>query len=167
MSKFNHEITADLVFRGAHDAVVSCQWCQRLIRFSDGTMTLGEVAQKVHLPFKVCQKLVARALREHWMEQVPAPTSAQPAVGQPQQASQANTVDTNFWFDLHAAMTTSLGVDGARLLQEAALMTRLSARAVTRQDVGNFLIALELAASDDERGRILAQLDELRHRYAA
>lgn len=58
-------ITGEVIVKNAQNLAVSCPWCQRLMRAADGVLTLAEIAQKVHLPLKVCEKLVVKAVQEN------------------------------------------------------------------------------------------------------
>lgn len=158
----HHPITGSVVLKSAQSMAVSCPWCQRIMRVCDGTLTLAEIAQKIHLPLKVCEKLVMKAVQEHWLEVIaPADHASLTA------PETAGPIDGNFWFEVNQAIQVSLGNAGVRLLQEAALMTRLGAGEITRQEAGHFLIALELAATEHERLQLSGTLDDLRTRYAA
>ena len=154
-------ITDDLILKSAQGIAVSCPWCQRIMRVCDGTLTLAEIAQKVHLPRKVCEKLVTKAVQENWMQVVNG-TDPLPAHQTPTQPEAGD-----FWFELNRTLQDSLGNAGVRLLQEAAQMTRLKDKTLTQQEIENFLIALELAATEQERVQLNDQLDDLRSRYAA
>lgn len=156
-------ITGDVILKSAQDIAVSCPWCQRIMRTSDGVLTLAEIAQKIHLPLKVCEKLVTKAVEEKWLEVITSHQQGHTDTHTPENG----LVSGDFWFDVNQAIHVSLGTAGVRLLQEAALMTRLNAGELTRQKVSHFLIALELAATEQERTQLNEQLDTLRTRYAA
>ena len=150
-------ITGEVIVKNAQNLAVSCPWCQRLMRAADGVLTLAEIAQKVHLPLKVCEKLVVKAVQENWMEVVSNETQNPASV----------PVSGDFWFEANQALHRSLGSAAVRLLQEAALMTRLGTTELTPQKVNDFLIALELVATEQQRQQLNEYLDELRTRYAA
>lgn len=164
---------ADTILRGQADSEPTCVWCQRLIRVCDGTLTLADAAQRLHLPLKVCQKLAVRALAARWMELVvpgadsPSSLPAVTPLATPTLVAPANSIGTEFWLDLQQSVSLVLGASGPRLIERAIRMTRLEASQLTVRQIGELLIALELAASDTERDLLASSLDDLRQRYAA
>ena len=135
-----------IVLLGCDNAPVDCYWCRKLLKFSDGQLTLQEIARKLYLPLKVCQRLARRALDRGWAEVV---ATAQP----PLEARLAE------------ALTALLGEAGQPLLEQANRMTRVQGQ-LPVGEYRNYLVALELAASKTQREQLRPVLAQMRHEFA-
>lgn len=136
-------IDPQAVFVASRNAEVTCYWCNKVLQACDGRRTLVQVSELLHLPLAVCLKVAGRAQERGWIK-VKAP-------GQ-----------VTLWKTLLA----TLGEDGEALLRQAAQMSRCEPGQIPTQEVGHFLIALELLLPEAQRVGVIPTLDRLHEQYA-
>lgn len=132
------------VFLPVSGKEVFCYWCRKVLQACDGKRTLAEVGELLHLPFAVCRKLMDRALHKGWAE--------------------ARAEQVSLWTQMLTALGD--GEDGEALLRQAAQMSRCQPGQIPTQEVGHFLIALELLLPEAQRVGVIPTLDRLREQYA-
>lgn len=123
---------------------VSCYWCRKIAAICDGQRTLQDLAEILYLPLNIVQKLAQKALDHGWLT----------AQGTP------STQASLFWQQVSAALEND-----QELLEKAAQMTRQRPGDISSGTIPNFLIALELLISDEQRDTVIPRLDDIRQKF--
>lgn len=144
-------LTSQTVLKLTEDTSITCELCRKMARLLDGQLSLSEVARRTYLPLAVCQKLAVKGLERHWFSFVP------------QAAVITNT--ENFWTELQVVMELTVGVQAQGILERAARMTGQVPGEIPGETITDFLIAVELHLSEDQRHRLNRSLDQLRQQY--
>ncbi len=146
-------------FISAHTVVIpkagssiTCRFCAKIALHSDGRRTLLEIAQRLHLPLAICEKLVRRALNRGWLEIRPVHATI--------------AEQREFWEALQTDMHAVLGEESRNVLERAASMVGTTPAQVPVSEITDFLIAVELHTHESVREQMIPALDRLRLKFA-
>lgn len=145
-------MTSRTVLIALPDAKITCPISAKIAKLCDGELTLGEVAQRLHLPMLICEKIAHRAISKDWLD-VQLDISA--------------VLAPEHWQVLQHQVCSVLGDRGVQLLNMAAKMTGLTPGHIPANDLPNYLIAIELSADDEVRETLAPTLDSLRLQLAS
>ena len=151
------EIDAQLILQTTDSKAITCYWCQKIAAASQDGRTLKEIAEFLYLPLPVACKLVLKGVESGWfvvdskLNDVLEPPSA----GHP------------LWHEVQITLSRAVGEKSNGLLQDAARMTKQQVGHLSLGELPNFLIALELLLSEQDRQYLLPALDGLRERHKA
>lgn len=150
-------LTPMSVVIAAPAAEITCTYCQKIAHHCDGQRNVREVAQLTHLPWSVCVKLVERAIKNQWF----LLSGSESLSGS---EAQSQSVPARFWAELQEALS-HLNATG-QWVERANRMLGSTPEELSAQQLGDYLIALELAAPEPERLKLISLLNHLRLKYA-